>query len=239
MIHHDITGKGIIQVQVLVLVVRPVFNGSSLQREGAALRKDLDRMSTQPLLVAKDPPAELIVLSYNKVYRNPAGTALPNQVHGGSPVSRHPTKTVISAAPLRGAFACTFSREPSTWRARDLGGCTHHMMVSATMCRAPSGSKGFARKGTHKFEVCSACATRQRAQWSAVGLRLNSARYELRRQRSRCVHAWCASQSCGSPGRRRPSPPPPPRWRRVARWRCTASPFVSGSESVCGSQLVE
>ena len=28
----------------------------------------------------------------------------------------HSDKTDISLAPLRGAFACTFSREPSTWR---------------------------------------------------------------------------------------------------------------------------
>ena len=125
-----------------------------------------------------------------------------------------------------GDSACTFSREPSTWRARDLDSYTHRMMVSVTICRAPSGSKGFARKGTRRFEVCSACATRQRALWSAVAVQLISARYKLRRQRSRSAHVCWTSQSCGSPGGRRPSPPPPPRWRRVARWRCTASPYV-------------
>ena len=151
----------------------------------------------------------------------------------------HSHKTVILDIWTRGDSACTFSREPSTWRARDLDGCTRHMMVSAAICRAPSGSKGFARKGTRRFEVCSACATRQRALWSAVAVQLISARYKLRRQRSRSAHVCWTSQSCGSPGGRRPSPPPPPRWRRVARWRCTASPYVSGSESVCGSQLVE
>ena len=145
----------------------------------------------------------------------------------------------FSRALSRRDSACTFSREPSTWRARDLDGRTRHMMASATICRAPSGSKGFARKGTRRFEVCSACATRQRALWSAVAVQLISARYKLRRQRSRSAHVCWTSQSCGSPGGRRPSPPPPPRWRRVARWRCTASPYVSGSESVCGSQLVE
>ena len=143
----------------------------------------------------------------------------------------HSNKTPSFRTPSRGDSACTFSREPSTWRARDLDGRTRHMTVSATMCRAPSGSKGFARKGTRKFEVCSARATRQRAQWSAVGLRLNSARYKLRRQRSRSAHVCWTSQSCGSPGGRRPSPPPPPRWRRVARWRCTASPYMYPGQS--------
>ena len=46
----------------------PIFNGSSLQREGAALRKDLDRKVMQPLLVAENPPAEHLVLSYTKLY---------------------------------------------------------------------------------------------------------------------------------------------------------------------------
>ena len=60
----------------------------------------------------------------------------------------HSHKTVILDIWTRGDSACTFSREPSTWRARDLDGCTRHMMVSAAICHAPSGSKGFARKGT-------------------------------------------------------------------------------------------
>jgi hypothetical protein len=46
----------------------PLFNGSSLEREGAALRKDLDRKAMQPLLVANKPAAEFMVLSYEKVY---------------------------------------------------------------------------------------------------------------------------------------------------------------------------
>ena len=151
----------------------------------------------------------------------------------------HSDKIFVSLAPSRGDSACTFSREPSTWRAHGLDGRTPHHVASAPACRASSGSKGFARKGTRRFEVCSACATRQRALWSAVAVQLISARYKLRRQRSRSAHVCWTSQSCGSPGGRRPSPPPPPRWRRVARWRCTASPYVSGSESVCGSQKVE
>ena len=46
----------------------PIFNGSSLQREGSALRRDLDRLATQPLLFAGRPAAEFLVLSIEKVY---------------------------------------------------------------------------------------------------------------------------------------------------------------------------
>jgi hypothetical protein len=44
----------------------PIFNGSSLLREGAALRKDLARKATQPLLVAQHPGAAYVVLRYFK-----------------------------------------------------------------------------------------------------------------------------------------------------------------------------
>ena len=53
----------------------------------------------------------------------------------------HRDKIFVSLAPSRGDSACTFSREPSTWRARDLDSYTRHMMVSVTICCAPSGSR--------------------------------------------------------------------------------------------------
>ena len=91
----------------------------------------------------------------------------------------HSDKTVISYTPSLSRVAAilrdTFSREnrPPGERATLTGALPIMWRVRcAPACRASSGSKGLARKGTRKLEVCSACATRQRErnglQWLSV-----------------------------------------------------------------------